>query len=54
MAEDDSKQDLFNAAGQTPGYISLDEARVLAVERARDNRVFLDAVIEGGSWFGRL
>ena len=40
MAEDDSKQDLFNAAGQTPGYISLDEARVLAVEHARDNRGF--------------
>ncbi len=28
----------FTPAGETPGYISLDQARVLALQHARDNR----------------
>ena len=44
MAEDESKQDeeklKFTPEGETYGYISLDQARVRAIEHARDNREF--------------
>ena len=44
MAEDEGKQDddklEFDSAGQALGYISLDQARVLALQHARDNREF--------------
>ena len=30
----------FNSAGEALGYISLDQARVLALQHARDNREF--------------
>ena len=44
MAEDESKQDdeklEFTLEGETLGYISLDQARVLAMQHARDNREF--------------
>ena len=44
MADDKSKQDEdkveFDSAGEAVGYISLDQARVLAIEHARDNRNF--------------
>ena len=44
MAEEQDKKDdeklEFDSAGQAIGYISLDQARVLAMEHARDNRDF--------------
>jgi len=43
MAEEDKEDEPkleFDSAGQTLGYISLDQARVLAMEHARDNRAF--------------
>ena len=44
MAEDESKQDHekleFTAEGETLGYISLDQARVSALQHARDNQEF--------------
>ena len=42
MAEEgkqDEKQE-FTPAGETLGYVSLDQARVLALQHARDNRNF--------------
>ena len=42
MAEDEDKKDKdtfkFDSAGEERGYISLDQARVLAIRHARDNR----------------
>ena len=44
MTEEESKKDEekleFTAEGETSGYISLDQARVLALQHARDNREF--------------
>ena len=44
MADDQDKQDddkqEFTPEGETLGYISLDQARVLALQHARDNREF--------------
>ncbi len=44
MAQEEEKKDEekfeFDAAGQALEYISLDQARVLAIEHARDNRDF--------------
>ena len=44
MSEDDGKQDEtkleFDSAGEAVAYISLDQARVLALQHARDNRDF--------------
>ena len=44
MLEEESKKDEekqeFTPEGETLGYISLDQARVLAMEHARDNREF--------------
>ena len=44
MAENREKKDddklEFDSTGQAIGYISLDQARVLAMEHARDNRDF--------------
>ena len=44
MVEDEGKNDEkkfeFDSAGQAIAYISLDQARVLAMEHARDNRDF--------------
>jgi len=44
MVEDNGKEDEpkleFDSAGQAIGYISLDQARVLALQHARDNRDF--------------
>ena len=40
MAQEVDKEDKleFTAEGETPGHISLDQARVLALQHARDNR----------------
>ena len=42
MAEEEDKKDEekleFDSTGQAVAYISLDQARVLAMEHARDNR----------------
>ena len=40
MAQDGDKEEKleFTPEGETPGYISLDQARVLALQHARDNR----------------
>ena len=39
MAEDPGKKDdEFDLSPELEGYISLDEARVLALQHARDNR----------------
>ena len=41
MAEDQGKKEEkfdFTLEGEALGYISLDQARVLAMEHARDNR----------------
>ena len=42
MAEEESKKDdkdlEFTSEGETFGYVSLDQARVLALQHARDNR----------------
>jgi len=42
MVEDEGKEDEpkleFDSAGQAIAYISLDQARVLALRHARDNR----------------
>ncbi len=44
MAEDESKKEEekfeFTPAGEALGYISLDQARVLAIQHARDNTGF--------------
>ena len=44
MAEKEGKKEEekleFTAEGETPSYISLDQARVLALQHARDNREF--------------
>ena len=42
MVEDDDKKEdeekvEFDSAGEVMGYISLDQARVLAIEHAREN-----------------
>lgn len=39
------KEDPFDSAGETPGYISADQARVLAIQHARDNTDFYDPSI---------
>jgi hypothetical protein len=38
MAEEPGKDDKFDLSPELEGYISLDEARVLALQHARDNR----------------
>ena len=38
MSEDPGKDDKFDLSPELEGYISLDEARVLALQHARDNR----------------
>ena len=38
MSEDSGKDDKFDLSPELEGYISLDEARVLALQHARDNR----------------
>ena len=38
MAEEPGKDDEFDLSPELEGYISLDEARVLALQHARDNR----------------
>ena len=41
MSQDDGKQEEkfdFNPEGESLGYISLDQARVLALQHARNNR----------------
>ena len=40
MSEEEKKEEKlqFTAEGEAYGYISLDQARVLAIEHARDNR----------------
>ena len=44
MTEEEGKKEEekleFTTEGETPGYISLDQARVLALQHARDNREF--------------
>tara|TARA_B100000315_G_scaffold145098_1_gene134046 strand:+ start:3463 stop:3741 length:279 start_codon:yes stop_codon:yes gene_type:complete len=44
MTEEEGKKEEekleFTPEGETLGYISLDQARVLAIEHARDNRDF--------------
>ena len=44
MAKEEDKKDEhkleFTPEGETLGYISLDQARVLALQHARDNREF--------------
>ncbi|MCH8352110.1 MAG: hypothetical protein IIB29_17845 [Chloroflexi bacterium] len=44
MPEDEDQKDEpkleFDSAGQAIAYISLDQARVLALQHARDNREF--------------
>ena len=44
MAEEQDKKDdeklEFDSTGQAAAYISLDQARVLALQHARDNREF--------------
>ena len=44
MAEEEGKKEEekleFTPEGETLGYISLDQARVLAVQHARENRDF--------------
>ena len=44
MVEDEGKKEEdkleFDSTGAAIGYISLDQARVLAMEHARDNREF--------------
>jgi hypothetical protein len=44
MAEEEAKKEKekleFTPEGEALGYISLDQARVLAMEHARDNREF--------------
>ena len=44
MAKDDDKKDEekldFDSVGQAIAYISLDQARVLALQHARDNTEF--------------
>ena len=38
----DEKVDPFDSSGQARGYITLDQARVLAIQHARDNTDFYD------------
>ena len=38
MAEEPGKEEKFDLSPELEGYISLDEARVLALQHARDNR----------------
>lgn len=44
MAEEEDKQEQekfdFDPRGESPGYISLDQARVMAIQHARDNTEF--------------
>ena len=50
MSEDEGKQEEkfdFTAEGESLGYISLDEAQVLAIEHARDNLEFYGPRFEG-------
>ena len=51
MAEDPDKKDeekfKFSAEGEALGYIGLDQARVQAIEHARDNTDFYGARFEG-------
>ena len=52
MAEDSGKEDgpklKFDSAGQAIAYISLDQARVRAIEHARDNRDVYDRLYPRG------
>ena len=51
MTEDPGKQEEqkfdFTFTGEVPGYISLDQARVLAIQHARDNTDFYGARFSG-------
>ena len=38
MAEEPGKEEKFDFTPELEGYISIDEARVLALQHARDNR----------------
>jgi hypothetical protein len=52
MAEDEGKKEEekfeFTPEGEALGYIGLDQARVQAVEHARDNTDFYGPECEGG------
>ena len=41
----DEKQDQFDSAGETRGYISMDQVRISAIQHARDNTDFYDPSI---------
>ena len=41
----DDKEDHFDSSGEAMGYISVDQARVLAIQHARDNTDFYDPSI---------
>ena len=41
----DEKEDPFDSSGEALRYISLDQARVLAIRHARDNTDFYDPSI---------
>jgi len=50
MSEEDKKEEKleFTAEGEAFGYISLDQARVRAIEHARDNRDFYGSTYSQG------
>ena len=57
MAEDEQKKEEekfdFTSEGEAFGYISLDQARVLAVQHAREN-TGSGYVMPELTWYGRL
>ena len=58
MAQDECKKEEekfdFTSEGEVLGYISLDQARVLAVQHARENTDFKGYVMPKLTWCGRL
>ena len=58
MAQDEGKKEAekfdFTSEREVLGYISLDKARVLAVQHARENTDFKGYVMPKLTWCGRL
>tara|TARA_Y100001001_G_C7783877_1_gene230006 strand:+ start:200 stop:409 length:210 start_codon:yes stop_codon:yes gene_type:complete len=58
MAQDEGKTEEekfdFTSEREVLGYISLDQARVLAVQHARENTDFKGYVMPKLTWCGRL
>ena len=49
----EDKPDLLSPSTEALGYISLEQARALAIRHARDNADFYGPRYRASTWFGR-